>query len=181
MKTIKKNLILDNGHYKIYNNIILTNSGKEKEHLCFGDIKNNKTKGVIVLPVKKEYVYIGKEYRYGIQKYIYNLPSGGLEKKYSELENALKELNEETGLYSDKIKPLNIKSYESPSIRNNELLKFIAHDVYEKKKYTKDDTENFKDLEKFHIKDLFNKIINGDIEINTTSIPLIFYYYNLIN
>jgi len=128
METVRENLILKNRFVELYNNTVRLENGNLSEHFIMGKIKKESS-GVCVLPLNdKGEVFIFDEYRYGIQDYITNIPTGAVEKHLSVEENAKKELLEEAGLISNNLECLDFNTKNEPSIKNNKVYYFIAYD-----------------------------------------------------
>lgn len=69
----------------------------------------NYGEGVCVLPMDKDMnVYLIKEFMYAIERFDFELPSGGIEENEKPVEAARRELFEETGLKSDKLISLGV-------------------------------------------------------------------------
>ncbi|MCL4383746.1 NUDIX hydrolase [Candidatus Marsarchaeota archaeon] len=81
--------------------------------------------GVIILAIYEKKIAMIKQYRPSIKKYIFELPAGTLEKNEDPKIRAKKELKEETGLITDKVKFL-FKSYPTPGVSNEMHYFFLA-------------------------------------------------------
>lgn len=182
MKTVKENLIFKNKFAEFYNNDVIDFNGNPAQHITYSKINKEKIESVCVLPINKSgEILIFKEYRYAIQGYIYNIPAGGAEKGLSIKENAQKELFEESGLVSTCLEKVNIKSFSDPSIRNLMVNYFLAYSCEgDISTDNKEGTEHFMDYEWIDVNILWDRIVEGKIEITLTALPIIFYYYNLI-
>lgn len=179
LKTISEKIILKNKFHTICNNVIETESGKLGEHIIFGQHGNNETDGVSVLALNdKGQVYIFREFRYGINGYIWTIATGGCEKGLTIEENAAKELAEETGLKSEELQSIAIKTKNDPAIKNVNVNYYIAKNCIPIEGEIKsDDTESFMDGQWVEIDDLVEKILSGELEFSLYSLPVIFYYY----
>ena len=180
MKTIKEYLIFKNKYAEIYNNEIIDFEGKKGTHIIYGKVGENEQDGVSILPVNdKGDVLIFREYRYGIQDYIYSIPTGSVEKDLTVFENAKKELLEESGLVSENWESLDLDIKSDPVVKNVNLHYFIARDCRRCKNndVEKDTTESFKGYEWLDVNHLVHQINSGEKQFNLISLPIIYYYY----
>jgi len=98
--------------------------------------------GVIVVATDTEGKLITQyEYKYAINKTILNLPSGGVEDGLSVLENAKKELLEETGYASDEVE-LIADFYEYPSKADHHIYIVRIKNAHKIKEPEHETTEN---------------------------------------
>ncbi len=93
---------------------------------------------ILALTEKKEIVMI-KQFRKPAEEVLWELPAGTLEEGEDLLSCARRELEEETGYYSRKIKKL-ITFFSSPGFCNEKLTLFLAEDL-EKRNKNEDDDE----------------------------------------
>lgn len=108
-------------------NITLPN----KEKIEFATVI--KQHGTIVIPfLDKNTIIINRQYRPAIKKWIYEFPGGKIEKGETPKENALKELEEETG-YKAKKMSFVCKIYTTPYISNDLQYIYTAHGLQKKK------------------------------------------------
>ncbi|MGH8014870.1 MAG: NUDIX hydrolase [Candidatus Zixiibacteriota bacterium] len=105
-------------------------------------------------------VLITKQYRHGIQKVIYGLPTGFAEKSdRSPLQAARRELIEETGFDSKKFVKTG-ELYPNPALQNNRVHCFAAFDIKKVKEPVCDHSERI--LSEFmSLKRLLNMISDG--------------------
>ncbi len=85
--------------------------------------------GIIALTPKKE-IYLVGEWRYAINKFVWSLPSGMVEKNEKFLETAKNELEEEAGVKAKKWKCLGT-NYESTGVLNQKIKYYLATDLTE--------------------------------------------------
>lgn len=93
---------------------------------------------ILALTEKKEIVMI-KQFRKPAEEVLWELPAGTMEEGEDLLSCARRELEEETGYYSRKIKKL-ITFFSSPGFCNEKLTLFLAEDL-EKRNKNEDDDE----------------------------------------
>jgi len=148
-KVIQKDLIMRNG--EIYHHYIAWNS---ETHLA-----------VIIFPLtKNKRVIYNKEWRSGIEDFVYQFPMGMKEKELSLKQVAKKELEEESGYISDEISFLwktIISNYE-----NTILYYYLAKNC----KKTKQQLENGENIEvkTCSLASFEKKITNGKINCPIT-------------
>jgi len=85
---------------------------------------------VMIIPFDGEYFYLVKQYRYPLQKYFVEFPAGSHEENiiHDELTLVKAELEEETGIVSDKITKLGILN-EVPATINQKCHMFLAENL----------------------------------------------------
>ncbi len=77
----------------------------------------------------KNRILITRQYRHGIRKFIYGLPTGFTESSdKSALESARRELIEETGYDAKKFVKM-VETYPNPAIQNNQVHTFAAFNI----------------------------------------------------
>ncbi|RKW22319.1 NUDIX hydrolase [Candidatus Gracilibacteria bacterium] len=94
-------ILVSNPYLKVSEKKYFDEHGKESSFLITGH-NRNKTVGTCVLPITKDkrIIYL-KEFRYGPEDWIINFPIGMLDDGVDEISNGKRELEEETGFYSD--------------------------------------------------------------------------------
>ncbi len=119
--------------------------------------------GVIILAIYNKKIAVIEEYRPSIKKFILELPAGTLEKNEDPAIRAKKELKEETGLITNKVKLL-FKSHPSPGVSNEMHYFFLAFpNKKEMQELEKHEVIKLKFLDNKKILQMIktNKIING--------------------
>lgn len=127
--------------------------------------------GVGILAVTKEgKMMMVKQFRKPLDKAIWEIPAGKLNKGEDPMECGLRELEEETGY-----KALNLISlgffYPSPGFANEITYLFFANDL-ERGKINPDEDE-FLDVEEFSIEDAKKMVLNNEINDAKTLIALL--------
>ncbi len=123
-----------------------------------------------VLDIKKQKIIMIKQFRYAINKYIYELPAGTKEKNENSFNCAKRELEEETGYYPEKLKKL-ITIYPSPGIISEKMDIFLATSLKKKKQNLEQD-ENIK-IKIFTLNKLINMIFKGKIVDGKTIVGIL--------
>ena len=112
--------------------------------------------GVVILAVdKNNMVYMVKQYRYAVQKEIYELPAGRLEKGEDPFECAKRELEEECGLVADTWVSLGF-IYSSPGILSEKLYLYKATNLKQTQQHL--DEGEFLSVSKFNIDNVLGMI-----------------------
>ena len=112
--------------------------------------------GVVILAVdKNNMVYMVKQYRYAVQKEIYELPAGRLEKGEDPFECAKRELEEECGLVADTWESLGF-IYSSPGILSEKLYLYKATNLKQTQQHL--DEGEFLSVSKFNIDNVLGMI-----------------------
>lgn len=117
--------------------------------------------GVVILAVdKNNTVYMVKQYRYAVQKEIYELPAGRLEKDEDPFDCAKRELEEECGLVAESWENLGF-IYSSPGILSEKLYLYKATDLKQTQQNL--DEGEFLSVCKFNIEEIFGMIKENKI------------------
>ncbi|MBP2133841.1 ADP-ribose pyrophosphatase [Methanomicrobium sp. W14] len=95
---------------------------------------------VAILPTDDEYCYLIKQYRYPIDKYIYEAPAGTMEENEKPGETACRELIEETGLKAEEFIPKGY-IYTTPGFTNETVFLYEAHNFTPSDEFRKDEDE----------------------------------------
>jgi len=118
---------------------------------------------VLVIPFDGEFFYLVKQYRYPIQQYFIEFPSGSHEESNieDELQLVKDELEEETGLKASKITKLTIL-HEEAAIINHRCYLFLAEDLTPGKQKL-DSTEADLEVLKYTAAELESAILNHEV------------------
>jgi ADP-ribose pyrophosphatase len=129
---------------------------------------------VVVLAILKKRILVEKQYRYGIRKYVYELPAGYIETGERPIETARRELAEETGYYPSKIK-LMFETYQAPARISSMMHFYLAEGLIKREKHL-DDAEVLE--EKFVSESEFESMIK-DNSIKDQATIAAYYYYKI--
>ena len=126
-----------------------------------------------ILPLIGNTIIMEKQYRHAIQKELYEIPAGTLEKGESPEECAARELVEETGYRVGKLEPLG-KCYMTPGYCTEMIHFFLATDLKEVNAHEMDEDEQLT-IVKMSIDDAVKMILNGEIEDAKTVCAILTY------
>lgn len=123
MKLIKFEKVKDGRYLKNYEITYLNKNGKEKKYEIvsrkeLNDIEElgNRTSGVSIVVTKDDKLLLLREFRMGVNKYIFNLVAGMLEENETIEACIARELYEETGLILKRIIDILPPSYAAVAI-----------------------------------------------------------------
>jgi ADP-ribose pyrophosphatase len=133
---------------------------------------------VAVLPITKNgYILLEEQYRIAIDKKIYEIPAGHIEKNETPLQAARRELEEETGFIAKKMKFL-IYFYPTPGIINKKEYLYLAEGL-SKGKISLDKDEDI--ITKEMRLDNALKFIKSGRITDAKTILAILYYKRFVN
>lgn len=123
----------------------------------------NKKRGVIILPIVGDYIYLVKQYRYPVRKWFLETCGGGNSGHENEsfLQLAKSELREELGFKAKKWKLLS-KYYSNNSLTDEVVSIFLAQDLTSVANCL--DEDEFLEIKKMTIKKFGQMVENGQIE-----------------
>lgn len=166
---IKRKRIYNGKIIKIYKDLVkLKNNKSIREKIIHPGsvvifpVLNKKTKNIIFI----------KQYRYAINKYIFELPAGTLKKGETPANCAKRELEEETGYISKNLKRISV-FYPSPGIINEKMHLFIASDLIPS--IQKPDEDEQIQIVKIRLNTSLKMIKTGKIIDAKTIIGILFY------
>ena len=127
---------------------------------------------ICVLPVEGDSIILVKQFRYPVNKELIEIPAGIIESGEEPEEAAERELKEETGYRAKSMKKV-LSFYSSPGFTNEKLHLFIAEGLEPGKQQMDPDEEI--DVIKVRGEDLYDKILNGEIEDSKTILAVLYY------
>ncbi|MCI6857781.1 MAG: NUDIX hydrolase [Eubacterium sp.] len=119
LKSYTLNYTNTEGHEKVYEMVSNFDYDNPKEI-------GLKASGVVIVGYRGEELLLLKEFRMGVNRFIYNLPAGHLEKGESVERCAERELKEETGLRIKKIEKILPPSYAAPDLSDSSAWVVLA-------------------------------------------------------
>lgn len=175
-KTLGSKLMYQNPWIKVYENKVINPEGKEG---IFGYL--NKASGVFVIAMDKDNsIFIIEEFRYPIKKSVLQLPAGVINND-NLLENAKRELKEETGIEAKSWVNLG-DFYVAPGHETTRIYAFLATDLdISKIKISQEEDESILQIIKISIKDLKKKIVENKIKCGITLAALNLFFNYLEN
>lgn len=127
--------------------------------------------GVTVIPIDEEgYVYCVRQFRYPIGEHLLEVPAGKLEDGEEPMECAARELSEETGIAAAEYTFLG-KLYPSPGFCREVLYIYMARKLDFGTPHP--DHNEFLDIEKIHLDDLYKMAMENEIEDAKTVIAVL--------
>jgi len=129
--------------------------------------------GVGVLAINEDdEIYMVKQFRYPLQKEIYEIPAGRVEENEDPKDCGIRELEEEVGLIADNFEYLG-KGYSSPGCYNEAVHLYLAtnlHDVGQKL-----DAGEFLDIIKMPFEKALKMVKNDEIIDSKTQLAILKY------
>lgn len=182
IKTIKENIVFSNQYFTVFNNDVEYDNEVKGVHIKMESA--NKQDGIAVLPVLKNgNILLIKNYRYSVDKFLYQVVKGGNGTKFTNMDLALQcvkeELEEEANKMSDDILYTG-SFYESPSLLALKGESFIAFNCTEviDKKYYQEDSECIESIVEINVNDIEDFM--KDKETCSTTAYLLSEYKNYL-
>lgn len=127
--------------------------------------------GVAILPVDEDgFVYCVRQFRYPVGEHLLEVPAGKLEYGEDPLECAKRELSEETGITAEYYIDLG-KIYPSPGFCRETLYIYMASGLNYGKSHL--DENEFLDVEKIHIDELYRMVMEDKIPDAKTIVAIL--------
>ncbi|AOY77085.1 NUDIX hydrolase [Clostridium formicaceticum] len=131
----------------------------------------------ILAVTKDQKIVLVKQFRKPVEETILEIPAGKLEAKENPADCALRELGEETGYKTSKVKKL-LEFYSSPGFTNEVLHIYLAEDLEEGIAHP--DEGEFVEPVHIGIEEALEKITKGEIKDAKTIIAIL-AYKNILN
>ncbi|MGL5694188.1 MAG: NUDIX hydrolase [Peptostreptococcaceae bacterium] len=132
-------------------------------------VEHNGAVGIIAITPENKVVLV-KQYRKAIEKELLEIPAGKIEIGENPKECAIRELKEETGYSAGNIRLIH-KFYTSAGFSNQKIYIFLAEDLVDGEQNLEQD--EFLQVEKYDINEVYNMIIKNEIEDAKTSIAML--------
>ncbi|KQC13795.1 MAG: hypothetical protein APR63_07280 [Desulfuromonas sp. SDB] len=159
-RTIYKGKILD-----LYKDKVILPSGRES----FREVVRHRG-AVAVLPWINREVILVKQYRYAVDKYLWEIPAGLKEIGETPVQTAQRELVEETKYFPRKLEKL-VEFYSTPGFSDEIIHIFIATELIEDTSKNADYDE-FIEVESFSREKIEKMILQGKIEDAKTLVAI---------
>lgn len=171
-KLIKSNLIYDGRILQLYNDEVELPGGKHSRREYV-----NHSGGCAVLAVDDEgYIYLVEQYRYPYAEVMLEIPAGKRNKDEDPKECALRELEEECGLVTDKADKF-LEIYPTVAYSNEHIYVYLAHGLQATHAHL-DDGE-FLNVRRIPFAEALKKVM--DMEIKDSKTVAAILKYALIN
>lgn len=125
--------------------------------------------GVAIIPIVDDSMIMVKQYRKAVDKVMLEIPAGTLEVNEEPKEAALRELKEETGYETEKLKYL-MEFYTSPGYCDEKIYLFLASDL--KEGVATPELGESVIHEKYPIEELIKMVSRGEIVDSKTIIAI---------
>ena len=171
-KLIKSNLIYDGRILQLYNDEVELPGGKHSRREYV-----NHSGGCAVLAVDDEgYIYLVEQYRYPYAEVMLEIPAGKRNKDEDPKDCALRELEEECGLVTDKADKF-LEIYPTVAYSNEHIYVYLAHGLQATHAHL-DDGE-FLNVRRIPFAEALKKVM--DMEIKDSKTVAAILKYALIN
>ncbi len=118
-----------------------------------------------------------KQYRFSVGRYIYEFPSGKIEKGENPTITIRRELKEEIGFYASNLKNIG-QIFEAPSYSNEIVHLFLASEL----KISVKEKDEDEDIEVVEISLIdAKKLVESSKIMDSSSIAILYKYINLVN
>jgi len=121
--------------------------------------------GCAVFVVDGEYTYLVSQYRYPYREVLQEIPAGKIESGEDPSLTAIRELEEEVGLITDKVTLMGV-IYPTPGYTNEKLYIYLADSFTSSKQNL--DSDEFLTVERVKITEVYNRIQKGEIKDGKT-------------
>lgn len=168
-KTLSTKLVLNNKWYKVSKNTVEIAPKKIINDYYLGEFPNI----VLIVAITKEgRVILVRQYKYGADEILLEIPAGYIEQGEQPLAAAKRELFEETGYKARHWKKLGFFYSNTSKERGNENYLLLALDAYKAGEQKLDTTENIELvlLPKEHV---LKKVYAGEIKVAAVALTLI--------
>jgi ADP-ribose pyrophosphatase len=137
------------------------------------DFRILKNDAVVILPfLDNRTLIIEKQFRFAVNRKLFELPAGSIEKGEKREAAVKRELAEETGYYPKKVKFM-FKTWSNPALMNYSEYYYIAWDLV-KTTRNLDENEVITPI-KIKLNDVIKMVYNGKIKDTKTILALMFY------
>lgn len=172
-KTISSSTAYEDNYIRVRKDEVY-NPGGKKQHYSLVEIGD--AVGIIAQD-NDGGIFLLREFRYPIQQTVWQLPAGRQEKELGLLENAQKELKEETGITAKKWKPLgSFYLHASVETTQGHIFHATELDTTIMDFSNQDDNELIQGLEKIPLEKIKQMIRNNEIKCGWTLAALNLFF-----
>jgi len=161
-KKLSRKIVETNKWTTVVKEQMLFENGKKGEYVIV-----ERQPAIMIIPLVKsggkKFTFLVKQYRYPIDKEIWQFPMGTLEPSSDPAQHAKKELKEETGLLATKIKLVG-KFYVDPGLSRQECFVYVAENVTEGGEQELEETEKGMKVAKFEIEEINRMLQSNSIK-----------------
>lgn len=169
-QTVRKNYIYEGKILKLRRDDARLPDGRP----CVREIIEH-SGGACVLYVKEDKVLLVRQYRYAYGESLYELPAGKLEIGEDPKNAALRELEEEAGVFAEELRLLCVM-YPTPGYTNEKI--YIYQAVSGKETAISPDEDEFLDVEYLPLEKVKEMLKKGEIRDGKTIVALQAYLLN---
>lgn len=150
----------------LYKDTVLLQNGKEATREL---VKHNGGVCIVALTENEE-VYVVEQFRYPFNKVILEIPAGKIDINEDPLSCGKRELEEETGLIAQHYENLG-DFYPTVGYTNEIIYTYMATNLSLSKQNL--DEDEFLNVKKIPLKDLYNMVMNGEIQDGKTQTAIL--------
>ncbi len=137
-----------------------------------------KSDTVLIIPILNDgKILMERQWRYPVDRYIYELPAGTVDKGEPPKSTAARELKEETGYTAKSIKFL-FKGYPAPGLMDEMMYFYLATGL--KKGAARPDKDEVISLHPMTVRKAIGMVKDGQI-VDTKTIAALLYYSSFLN
>jgi len=172
-KKISSKIVYETPWIKVQEDEVIQPDGKQDRYTF---LNTPESCMIIAWDKKSKSLFLINEFRYPIGRAIWQFPSGVIEDGLEPLENAQKELIEETGINAKEWKELR-QIYSFPGKTTNLLHIFLASDLdLSEVKINQEGNESICEIRKFKISEIKKMIKDGTINSSETLAALMIFF-----
>ncbi len=166
-KEMNKNVVYSGKILTLRVDDVITPDGKEAKREY---VEHRGGAGVLAVD-EDGFVYLVRQYRYAYREELLEIPAGKLEEGEPAVLTAVRELEEETGLYGE-VKEFGLL-YPTPGYTNEPLYIFLATNLKKKERHL--DEGEFLDVIKIPFSKAYSMVLSGEIKDAKTCYAILKY------
>ena len=173
-QTIKSEIVYSNKWMKLIENDVIHPNGTNGEYTYLDAIP-----GVVVIAYEDNSIFLIREFKYPIDKWIWTLITGGIDEGQNPLDVAKNELKEEANIIANKWLDLG-NFYTAPGIEITDNYTYLATELSVGEFHTDGEgNEAINRIQKFNLDEIKNMITRGDIE-NGLALAALMKFFNYL-